>query len=656
MNIYIQNGSKSFGSRKLFNKVNLKIKSNEFVMITGKSGCGKTTLLKCMSGNEQLDEGNIFYDNLELSAHKDLLNTSIISLVTQDNMLLSECTNKELIKISNNIKSSKFDKEWYTFLIKTLNIENIVDKYPSECSIGEQQRVSLAKALITKPKVLLLDEPTGNLDEQNTIIFMELLSKLRKIHDCTIVMVTHEISLYKYANRIIDLTKPINDSLLRSDETYNLQKIKQKKLWILSLISSFYQFHFFKSLLVISCISFVFISSYLAINAGDMVKEYIYNYAYNYPSSTEIRISNNSLISEKECNELEKIDYITEISTPNIKLLYGYERYDGMYNKITIEDRTIQDTDLEDGLFLHGTSYESLIAGDDNVEGTNLVLSSAIVDELGYSYTEVLNKKINYEFPYVYGFVDSLFYDAGIQDVYKDKMPIMKMMKLEGYVTGVVKNDYYDLFIDSNTINEIVVNQIKKDRELATTISPFDQEKAIVKIDSIDNLSKALIFLRSKGYNCDNDTEYLINSIEAIDKQANIYKLIFLFTFIAIAYVLYLVVQYINSFKKTIIIRLKSMGANSKQIIQYIIYDNIFLFIITSIFSICLTIIILPFLNKVFTFMNHSILLLEMTFSESIPFFNFTLNHLVICISFIAIIIFFIMIHLFDYLRRNIIC
>ncbi|MGN1343564.1 MAG: ATP-binding cassette domain-containing protein [Traorella sp.] len=653
MIININKIRKSYSKRIILNDFNLQVSNNEFIMITGKSGCGKTTLLKCLTGEIDIDEGNIFYDNLNIKNHKEYLLSEIIGYVKQGSDLLVECTNEQLIHINHSLTNKPWDQKWYETIIDHLNIQSILNKHPQNCSIGECQRVALAMALIKKPSVLLLDEPTGNLDENNTASFINLLIELRKIINCTIIMVTHETSLLEYADRVIDLTAYKEIETNSTPESAQLET-KFSNTGMIKFIFCFYQFHFLKIILSMTCIAFVFLACYLSLNSGKLIKEYVYHVAYNQENSRIIRVSNNDIIEEKVYKDFNNIDGVIDVKGPTIKRFYGFERYENMENQIMIEDKKLKDSDLQDGLNFHGMGYDEIIAGTDVPIGTDLVLSHTLVDELGYGYEEIIGKTITYSFPYAYGYYDSILYDDSLGITYKDNLPVMHMMELKGKVVGVVRNEYYDIFHDSSYIGNLVVEQIRKDRMNNQYISPFDQNEVLVEIDDVSNLTKILKTLRDKGFTCKNDAEYLLNNIEIIDRQTNIFRIITFFVLIVMIYVLILIVRYINQLKINACHKLRIMGASNKQLHHYLLLDAGFMFFITSIYSICFTIILLPVFNKLFAFSNQIILLIQITMNENIPFFNLSIIHIVLCIIFILLVSIVIYINSYRQLRRKI--
>lgn len=192
-----------------------KFEKGEFVAIIGKSGSGKSTLLKVLGTMEEPDEGEVLLEGRSILHLKDRelseLRRREIGFVYQDYNLLPEFTAYENIVLPVRLDGLEEDKEYIGELLETLKISSCRDKFPGEMSGGEQQRVAIARALATEPAVILADEPTGNLDVGNSNEVVLLLSKAARIYNQTIIMVTHDMQMAEYGDRIIQ----IEDGMIR---------------------------------------------------------------------------------------------------------------------------------------------------------------------------------------------------------------------------------------------------------------------------------------------------------------------------------------------------------------------------------------------------------------------------------------------------------
>ena len=181
--------------------VNLEIQKGEFVAIIGESGSGKSTLLSILSTLLKPTSGDIVYENTN---YKDIKNIdefrkNNIGFIFQFHYLINYLSVKENILLANE----KATNEEIYNLLKSLHIENLIDKYPNEISGGQRQRVAIARALINNPKVIFADEPTGNLDSKNSLNVFELFKNLTQ-KGTTIIVATHDKELASLANKIYE--------------------------------------------------------------------------------------------------------------------------------------------------------------------------------------------------------------------------------------------------------------------------------------------------------------------------------------------------------------------------------------------------------------------------------------------------------------------
>lgn len=200
--IKIKNLTHYYNKDKALDNINLEINNSEFICFIGESGSGKSTLLSILSTLLKPTSADVYFNNLN---YKDIVNIDKfrkenIGFIFQFHYLINYLTVKENIKLAN--KKAK-DEEIKT-LLSTLGIENLIDKYPNEISGGQRQRVAIARALINNPKVIFADEPTGNLDSNNSLKVFELFKELSK-KGTTIIVATHDKNLAKMANKIYEL-------------------------------------------------------------------------------------------------------------------------------------------------------------------------------------------------------------------------------------------------------------------------------------------------------------------------------------------------------------------------------------------------------------------------------------------------------------------
>ena len=190
-------------------KVDLELRPGEFVVITGESGSGKTTLLNCISTIDRVSSGHIYLDGLDITGLKgrDLnrFRRDKLGFIFQDFNLLDTLTAYENISLALSIKKmpvSKIDGAVKNVAAQ-LGITEVLNKYPYQMSGGEKQRVASARAIITNPKLILADEPTGSLDSKSSKMLLERFEYLNTENFATIMMVTHDGFAASYAGRVI---------------------------------------------------------------------------------------------------------------------------------------------------------------------------------------------------------------------------------------------------------------------------------------------------------------------------------------------------------------------------------------------------------------------------------------------------------------------
>ena len=200
--------------------INLKINRGELVSLTGPSGSGKSTLLHIIALLDQPTSGEVFFKKKSFSKsndkEKDLVRRKGISIIYQQNNLLSDFTALEnvVIPLVNNGFSLKESTEKATKILSLVNLSKRINHFPSELSGGEQQRVAVARALITEPDLILADEPTGSLDRKNANEIFMLLSKL-KSKNRAILYATHNREL---ANRADYKLNILDGNITRKNE------------------------------------------------------------------------------------------------------------------------------------------------------------------------------------------------------------------------------------------------------------------------------------------------------------------------------------------------------------------------------------------------------------------------------------------------------
>jgi len=211
--LQIKNIEKYYGNKssltKAINQLSFDVEEQEFVAIMGASGSGKSTLLNCISTVDKVSAGHIFVDDTDITTLKgnklNKFRRENIGFIFQDFNLLDTLTAYENIALALTIQKVHPTKMEHLIkeIAQKLNITKILNKYPYQMSGGEKQRVASARAIITNPKIILADEPTGALDSKSAKMLLECLESLNQDLKATILMVTHDAFTASYASRVI---------------------------------------------------------------------------------------------------------------------------------------------------------------------------------------------------------------------------------------------------------------------------------------------------------------------------------------------------------------------------------------------------------------------------------------------------------------------
>ncbi|MGG3942893.1 ABC transporter ATP-binding protein [Peribacillus psychrosaccharolyticus] len=218
----IENLSKIYGKGdtavKALDDVSFSVKKGEFVAIIGPSGSGKSTLLHMLGGVDKPTSGKVFIENTDIYNLKEtqlaIFRRRQIGLIYQFYNLIPVLTVEENITLPLLLDEHKVDQKQFSNIVEILNLENRLNHLPNQLSGGQQQRVSIGRALISNPAIMLADEPTGNLDSQNSGEIIELLKMFNKTYNQTLIIITHDERIALQADRVLT----IKDGRIASDE------------------------------------------------------------------------------------------------------------------------------------------------------------------------------------------------------------------------------------------------------------------------------------------------------------------------------------------------------------------------------------------------------------------------------------------------------
>lgn len=203
---------------KALNNVSFSVDKGEFVAIIGPSGSGKSTLLHILGGVDVPTSGSVIINGEDISKLNEtalaIFRRRQIGLIYQFYNLIPILTVEENLTLPLRLDGRKPDERQTEYLVKTLGLENRLKHLPNQLSGGQQQRVSIGRALINNPALMLADEPTGNLDSENSKEIVSLLRKFNKEQNQTVIIITHDERIALAADRIIE----IEDGKIKRDE------------------------------------------------------------------------------------------------------------------------------------------------------------------------------------------------------------------------------------------------------------------------------------------------------------------------------------------------------------------------------------------------------------------------------------------------------
>ncbi|GDX35362.1 MAG: ABC transporter ATP-binding protein [Candidatus Fonsibacter ubiquis] len=189
--------------------VNLKINSGENVAVVGKSGSGKTSLIMLIAGLEKATSGKIIFEDQDISTYSEDeladLRKRKIGIVFQSFYLIPNYTALENVSLVLEINKIENAQKKSAELLEQFGLKDRLNHFPSQLSGGEQQRVAIARSIILSPKLILADEPSGNLDSENSKLIINLLFKYSKQNNSSLILVTHDQSIAKECDKIIEI-------------------------------------------------------------------------------------------------------------------------------------------------------------------------------------------------------------------------------------------------------------------------------------------------------------------------------------------------------------------------------------------------------------------------------------------------------------------
>ena len=208
--IEVKNVSKSYGKKKILDSVSFNVEKGEILLIEGRSGIGKTTLLNIMAGIDHPDEGTVIIEGKDIFKMNEDKRAKFrlekMGVIFQQMNLIEDLNVMENIALPLKLAGKKW-KERVDELLKYMKIENLKYEMPTSLSGGEMQRCAIARAIANEPEILIADEPTSNLDDENTKNISELFMRINKEMGTTIIIATHDPRINHIASEIINLAR-----------------------------------------------------------------------------------------------------------------------------------------------------------------------------------------------------------------------------------------------------------------------------------------------------------------------------------------------------------------------------------------------------------------------------------------------------------------
>ena len=517
----IDNLTKEYGKnnsyQKVLDNISISFKSNEFVCVLGESGSGKSSLLNIMGGLDNDYKGSININNMNIKyINQDEYRKNNIGFIFQNFNLINNLSviDNIILPIERDNISYRKKKRMAINLLRKLNIYTIKNKRINELSGGQKQRVAIARGLINNPKIILADEPTGALDEENSRNILEILKEINK-EGKLVIVVTHSKKVIDYSTRVIEIKdgKIHKDKKIKRVKETNLDSVENSEHKYLYLIK-----HAFKNLgnnkkrnlFITLAASIGIIGVILSLFLGDGVKNYINDLIVSKSDpnvySIESKYSYYDKDLLKKVNSIKHIDKVNKelnISIANINL--NESKYDLTYLD-SLEDIKLEEGD-NSGLLINKSLSKKINIGDivkltfiDDYKVFNRTIKvTGIVPDTGISLIDE-------------GYIAMISY-SNLEKVYKDHKIDIKPNNISIRIDSkdnieYVKKKLKGLKLTPKT-NEDYYNELKKYLDIASFIlSIFSLSSLVVStimISIIINITvlervKEIGLLRSIGY------------------------------------------------------------------------------------------------------------------------------------------------------------
>ena len=534
MILRINNLIKEYGKNNTYQKVldniSISFKSNEFVCILGESGCGKSTLLNILGGLDNDYKGSINLNNINIKySDLDKYRKDNIGFIFQNFNLIDNLSiiDNILLPIEKDMISYKEKRKRAINLLKKLNIYLIKNKKINELSGGQKQRVAIARGLINNPSIILADEPTGALDEDNSKLILDILKEINK-EGKLVIVVTHSKKVINYSTRVITLKngKIFSDKKLKKVKESNIEHIPNKENNFLYLFK--HAFKNFKNnkrrnIFITFASSIGIIGIILSLFLGDGVKGYINDLIVSKASPNIYQIvSNNTYYDNDIINKIDNINHI-----------------DKVYKESSITTSNINYNDKEYILsYLDAINKPKVKYGDN----TGLIINKKLAKKINKNYKDVIGYEVKLTFIDDFKVYEKNINISGISDntgvaliddnynsmikyelLEDDIKPNSLSIKIDSKDNiKSIKEDLKELGLDAKT-NEDLYNELKKYLDIATFIlSLFSFSSLFVSIIMISIIINITVLERVKEIGLLRSIGYTKKDIKNIFKSENI--------------------------------------------------------------------------------------------------------------------------------------
>ena len=534
MILRINNLIKEYGKNNTYQKVldniSISFKSNEFVCILGESGCGKSTLLNILGGLDNDYKGSINLNNINIKySDLDKYRKDNIGFIFQNFNLIDNLSiiDNILLPIEKDMISYKEKRKRAINLLKKLNIYLIKNKKINELSGGQKQRVAIARGLINNPSIILADEPTGALDEDNSKLILDILKEINK-EGKLVIVVTHSKKVINYSTRVITLKngKIFSDKKLKKVKESNIEHIPNKEnnfLYLFKHTIKNFKNNKRRNIFITFASSIGIIGIILSLFLGDGVKGYINDLIVSKTNPNIYQIvSNNTYYDNDIINKIDNINHI-----------------DKVYKESSITTSNINYNDKEYILsYLDAINKPKVKYGDN----TGLVINKKLAKKINKNYKDVIGYEVKLTFIDDFKVYEKNINISGISDntgvaliddnynsmikyelLEDDIKPNSLSIKIDSKENiKSIKEDLKELGLDAKT-NEDLYNELKKYLDIATFIlSLFSFSSLFVSIIMISIIINITVLERVKEIGLLRSIGYTKKDIKNIFKSENI--------------------------------------------------------------------------------------------------------------------------------------